>query len=88
MNYLLENGARPQSTGVFPQIGMNIAALNGDLEVVKLLERHNTPLNNDTMLTPLWYAKSAANQTDGHRAVIAYLEAHGCTLEPTATGPK
>jgi ankyrin repeat protein len=88
MSYLLEHGARPVSSGIFPQSGMNIAALHGDLDIIKLLERHNTPLNENIMLTPLWWAKSAKNQTEGHRAVIAYLEEHGCTLEPAASGPR
>ena len=50
MNYLLQLGARPVSKGVFPQSGMNIAALHGDLDIIKLLERYNTPLNEDIML--------------------------------------
>lgn len=78
MKQLLVAGARVVSSGVFPQVAVNVAALNGDLETLELLERHGAAIDEDIMGTPLWWA-SSSKDAEKNTAVIAYLESKGCT---------
>ena len=76
MRELLEVGAQVISYGVLPRVAVNLAALNGDLETLKLLESYGASLNDDAMGTPLWWASKSKFDTT---AVTAYLESKGCT---------
>jgi hypothetical protein len=72
---LLKAGAKMNSTGVLPQIAVNIAASNGDLDVLKQLEAHGAQLNEDVMGTPLWWATNAKVKNP---EFISYLESKEC----------
>lgn len=84
MQQLLTHSARTVSSGPLPQVAMNLAALNGDLETLKLLEQHGAALNEDIMGTPLWWALNS-NKANKNAEVIVYLENKGCTsrINPT-----
>ena len=77
---LLKARAQVISTGVFPQVAVNLAAVSGDVDVLKLLAHYGAALNDDVMGTPLWWAENTAVRSD---AMIAYLHENGCTARMT-----
>lgn len=76
MEILLQAKAKLVSTGPLPQIAMNLVAAAGDLDVLKFLELHGAPLNDDIIGSPLWWAERSKM---ANPEMIAYLQDKGCT---------
>jgi hypothetical protein len=74
VRFLLSQNAKPVSSHpIFKKTAAAIAAVQGDLEVIKMLDEHHVNLDGEEVNSPLWWARSAQDQ-QAAQAVIEYLE--------------
>jgi len=85
IDVLLQNHAVTVSSGIFPQVAVNVAAVNGDLETLQLLQRFGAPINEDNMGTPLWWAEHIEAKYQNPE-LIAYLQSKNCTATLGSNG--
>jgi ankyrin repeat protein len=82
---LMRHGIQVSNDDILcPKSATCLAALQGDLEIIKLLEQYGVDLDEDALGTPLWWATSSENPNP---ELIEYLKSKGCTLGSAENSP-